>query len=57
MIDIILAGLTAGLFAFLTFFIVSLSLLSLAVGLFYLAGWVRRSFSLERPPVINERAV
>ncbi len=57
MIDFILAGLSAGLFAFLTLFIVSYVTLGVITGIIHLATLAYRSMSGSKPAVYHEQTV
>ncbi|WP_319406462.1 hypothetical protein [uncultured Desulfosarcina sp.] len=57
MIDYILAGLSAGLFAFLTLFIVSFVALSVITGVIHLVAVVYRSLVMGKGSVYREQTV
>ena len=55
MVDYILAGLSAGLCAFVAFFIISFVTLSLLAGIVHLVGrWDRSPFLAKRPAIGRE---
>jgi len=55
MIDYILAVLSAGLFAFLIFFVISFAALSLIAGITHILGLDRPAALVEGPPVGREQ--
>ena len=55
MIDYILAALSAGLFAFLAFFVISFASLSLIAGIAHILGLDRSSSIVESHPVGREQ--
>ena len=55
MIDFILAGLSAGIIAFVTFFMVSFIILGLFTGIVHLASVIYRSLLVAKPQAFQEQ--